>query len=112
MGSSTLPFTFIVLNLVFFSFQISLAVDSITRSQTITDGRTLVSKEGSFELGFLSPGSSKSRYLGIWYKKIPYRTVVWVANRRNPIDDSYGTLAINGRGNVLLLDSSKTVVWC
>jgi hypothetical protein len=112
MGSSTLPFTFIVLNLVFFSFQISLAVDSITRSQTITDGRTLVSKEGSFELGFLSPGSSKSRYLGIWYKKIPYRTVVWVANRRNPIDDSYGILAINGRGNVLLLDSSKTVVWC
>jgi hypothetical protein len=112
MGSSTLPFTFIVLNLVFFCFQISLAVDSITRSQTITDGRTLVSKEGSFELGFFSPGSSKSRYLGIWYKKIPDRTVVWVANRRNPINDSYGILAINSRGNVLLLDSSKTVVWC
>jgi hypothetical protein len=112
MGSSTLPFTFIVLNLAFFYFQISLAVDSITRSQTITDGRTLVSKDGSFELGFFSPGSSKSRYLGIWYKKIPDRTVVWVANRRNPINDSYGILAINGRGNVLLLDSSKTVVWC
>jgi hypothetical protein len=43
--------------------------------------------------------------LGIWYKKIPERTVVWVANRRNPINDSYGILAINGRGNVLLLDS-------
>lgn len=108
---NTLPFTIIVLNLVFFFFQISLAVDSITRSETMTDGRTLVSKEGSFELGFFSPGSSTNRYLGIWYKNIPVRAVVWVANRRNPINDSSGILIINGRGNILLVNRSKTVVW-
>lgn len=104
----TLPFTYSLV--FFFFFQISIAVDSITSSQTFTDGKTLISKEGSFELGFFSPGSSNSRYLGIWYKKIP-DTVVWVANRLNPINDSSGILTINGRGNVLLLNRNKTVVW-
>lgn len=34
-------------------------------------------------LALFSPGSTKNRYLGIWYKKISIKTVVWVANRLN-----------------------------
>ncbi|KAF3454013.1 hypothetical protein FNV43_RR04456 [Rhamnella rubrinervis] len=89
----------------------SLAVESIRPFQSISEGRTLVSREGSFELGFFSPGTSKNRYLGIWYKNIPVRTVVWVANRCNPINDSSGLLTVNGTGNLVLLGMNKSMVW-
>lgn len=77
-------------------------------------GTTLVSQDGSFELGFFSPGSSRNRFVGIWYKNIPVRTVVWVANRSNPINDSSsGLLTIDSTGNfVLVLSNNKSnVVW-
>ncbi|KAF5777995.1 putative non-specific serine/threonine protein kinase [Helianthus annuus] len=67
------------------------AVDTISANQEIKDGKaTLVSKGEMFELGFFSPGKSKNRYLGIWYKKISYGTVVWVANRETAIADTSG----------------------
>ncbi|GMN64537.1 hypothetical protein TIFTF001_033616 [Ficus carica] len=76
-----------------------------------SDGETLVSKEGVFELGFFSPGTSKKRYMGIWYKNIPVQTVVGVANRCNPIYDSSGLLTVNSTGNLVLLYQNKSVVW-
>ncbi|XP_071697137.1 S-locus-specific glycoprotein S13-like [Rutidosis leptorrhynchoides] len=38
-----------------------------------------------FELGFFRPDNTENRYLGIWYKKISPRTIVWVANRNQPL---------------------------
>ncbi|XP_050247273.1 G-type lectin S-receptor-like serine/threonine-protein kinase At4g27290 isoform X1 [Quercus robur] len=108
----TLSFISILNCLLFLFFKVSFAaVDSITPSQSINDGSTLVSKEGSFELGFFSPGSSKNRYLGIWYKNIPVQTVVWVANRLNPINDSSGLLMINRTSSLVLMSNNKSVVW-
>ena len=72
------------------SLQICEANDSINVLQPMSDGETLVSKGGKFEFGFFSPGNSHKRYVGIWYKNIPIQTVVWVANRANPINDSSG----------------------
>ncbi|GKV50580.1 hypothetical protein SLEP1_g57283 [Rubroshorea leprosula] len=81
-------------------------------STNLSDGATLVSNDGSFELGFFSSGSStKSRYLGIWLKKISVQTVVWVANRCDPINDTSGVLMINSTGNLVLLSQSGSVVW-
>ena len=77
--------------------------------QSISDGETLVSSGQSFELGFFSPGSSKNRYLGIWYKNTT-QTVVWVANRNNPIVDSYGVLTIFNNGALVLLNQTKSVI--
>ena len=87
-----------------------IAADSIRMNQSINDGETLVSSGQSFELGFFSPGSSKNRYLGIWYKNTP-QTVVWVANRNNPIADSHGVLTIINNGPLVLLNQSKSVIW-
>ncbi|GKV19861.1 hypothetical protein SLEP1_g30064 [Rubroshorea leprosula] len=111
MGIRFLKFViFILLQLFFSSF--SYGTDIITSSTNLSDGRTLVSSDGTFELGFFSSGSSgKSRYLGIWFKKIPVQTVVWVANRCNPINDSSGVLMINSTGNLVLLSQSRGVVW-
>ncbi|CAN1319145.1 G-type lectin S-receptor-like serine/threonine-protein kinase RKS1 [Linum perenne] len=87
--------------------------DSIVSNDSITDGSLVISKGGRFALGFFSPGSSRYRYLGIWYFELPERTVVWVANRNNPIAGSSGVLAIDGYGNLSLYRSSvnKVPVW-
>ncbi|KAH9803121.1 Receptor-like serine/threonine-protein kinase SD1-8 [Citrus sinensis] len=106
-----LLFSFICCKLLFFLSESSFASDTITSSQSLSDGRTLVSKDGSFELGFFSPGSSKNRYVGIWYKNMPVKTVVWVANRINPINDSSGLLVVNETGNLVLTSQNKSVVW-
>ncbi|KAF6159112.1 hypothetical protein GIB67_032729 [Kingdonia uniflora] len=88
------------------------AADTLSRTQSITDNETLVSAGETFELGFFSPcNSSKSRYLGIWYKKIPTQTVVWVANRNNPLTDSSGILKIDKDQNLVLLNHIGSVIW-
>ena len=86
------------------------AADSITQYQTISEGRTLVSAGGSFELGFFSPGSSNNRYLGTWYKNISVTTVVWVANRSNPIKDLSGVLMINSTGKIIISTKKITLI--
>ncbi|KAH7544240.1 hypothetical protein JRO89_XS15G0134700 [Xanthoceras sorbifolium] len=92
------------------NIELILAADTITPTRFIHDGGTLVSSRESFELGFFSPGSSMKRYLGIWYKKSP-ETVVWVANRKNPIIDRQGVLTINNYGNLVLLNKTKGIIW-
>ncbi|XP_043698278.1 G-type lectin S-receptor-like serine/threonine-protein kinase At4g27290 [Telopea speciosissima] len=89
---------------------ISAAVDSINATHSMSDGQTLVSSEQSFVLGFFSPATSKKRYLGIWYNNISF-TVVWVANRYNPLNDSSGVLSIGNDGNLILLDGNESVIW-
>ncbi|PON49884.1 S-receptor-like serine/threonine-protein kinase [Parasponia andersonii] len=96
---------------LFFLLKPSFAVDSLRPLESINDGGTLVSPDGSFEIGFFRPGSSKNRYVGIWYKNIPAQTVVWVANRCSPVTDSSGSLTLNSSGNLALLGQNKTVVW-
>ncbi|MED6122140.1 hypothetical protein PIB30_037021 [Stylosanthes scabra] len=53
-------------------------------------------------MGFFSPGKSTSRYVGIWYNNLPQQTVIWVANRNTPINDTSGVLSINQHGNLAL----------
>ncbi|GKV51526.1 hypothetical protein SLEP1_g58171 [Rubroshorea leprosula] len=73
---------------------------------------TIVSSNGSFELGFFCSGSSgRSCYLGIWFRKVSVHAVVWVANKCSPIDDLSGVLVINSTGNLVLLSQSRSVVW-
>ncbi|XP_043811028.1 G-type lectin S-receptor-like serine/threonine-protein kinase At4g27290 [Manihot esculenta] len=107
----SLSFMFVVVNSLCFTAQFSSATDTLTSTQSLTDGSTLISKHESFELGFFSPGSSRNRYLGIWHKNIPVRTVVWVANRRAPIfNNSSALLMMDNQGN-LVLKNGGSVVW-
>ncbi|KAF8409407.1 hypothetical protein HHK36_005483 [Tetracentron sinense] len=70
----------------------------------MTSSETIISAGGIFELGFFSPGSSNNFFLGIWYKKIPVQTVVWVANRDYPLTTPSGSiLTINTDGNLVIL---------
>lgn len=88
------------------------STDTIGPNQTLKDGDILVSSGKAFALGFFSPGKSSYRYVGIWYNKVLEQTVVWVANRDNPINGSSGVLAIDPAGNLVLSDGNHNLsVW-
>uniref|UniRef100_A0A803PA77 Receptor-like serine/threonine-protein kinase n=1 Tax=Cannabis sativa TaxID=3483 RepID=A0A803PA77_CANSA len=111
MGICSLMFIVCFFNSFSFLVTSSTVVDSIRPSNFMRENTTLVSKEGNFELGFFSPGNSKNRYLGIWYKNIPVQTFIWVANRCKPINDSSGSLTINDKGELVLLGQNQSVMW-
>ncbi|XVF27762.1 hypothetical protein REPUB_Repub14bG0136700 [Reevesia pubescens] len=93
-------------------FHLSFSFDTITPQHLIKDGDVVVSSGNTFALGFFSPGNTKYRYVGIWYYQIPKKTVVWVANRENPINDTSGTLSISSQGNLVLYQKNQTIlVW-
>ncbi|XP_020589355.1 receptor-like serine/threonine-protein kinase SD1-8 [Phalaenopsis equestris] len=92
---------------------ISFSTDTITPSRFLSDGETLISSNGTFALGFFTPPKTTNRYLGIWYHKLASPTVVWVANRRNPISNSNATLSIRAGDASLHLVASddSTPLW-
>ncbi|KAG7658556.1 Protein kinase-like domain superfamily [Arabidopsis suecica] len=102
-------FIFLIL-ILFLAFSVYASNFSATESLTISSNKTIISPSQIFELGFFNPASSSRWYLGIWYKIIPIRTYVWVANRDNPLSSSNGTLKISGN-NLVIFDQSDRPVW-
>ncbi|XP_019196485.1 PREDICTED: G-type lectin S-receptor-like serine/threonine-protein kinase At4g27290 [Ipomoea nil] len=104
------PF-FLLLFISLLFLNISSETDTITSTQSIKDGDTIVSSDGTFELGFFTPANSQNRYVGIWYK-LTDRTPVWVANRQAPLKNKSGVLTISQPAGVLsLLDASNQTIW-
>ena len=93
------------------------ARDTITPENWLSnEGGTLVSAGKTFELGFFNPdGSSKiGRFVGIWYYMSKPQSVVWVANRKNPLplsDTPSGVFAIKEDDELKVLDANGTVHW-
>ncbi|KAM0952363.1 putative protein kinase RLK-Pelle-DLSV family [Dioscorea sansibarensis] len=86
--------------------------DTITPTHPLGENETLISEDGTFALGFFRPGNSNKLYIGLWYNKIKDKTVVWVANRENPVINwSTGFLSISINGNLLISDQNSKVVW-
>ncbi|XP_059279495.1 G-type lectin S-receptor-like serine/threonine-protein kinase At4g27290 isoform X5 [Lycium ferocissimum] len=88
--------------------------DSINTNQFITVGETIVSSGGTFELGFFSPSSSSNRYIGIWYKQILRyeQTVVWVANREQPLTNtSSAAFKVTKSGILVLFGDKNEIIW-
>ncbi|XVF77744.1 hypothetical protein PTKIN_Ptkin14bG0071500 [Pterospermum kingtungense] len=106
---------FLVFICLFCLLTTSTSNSTLTPGHSVKDNNsdTLISADGSFQLGFFSPGNFTNRYLGIWYntKKIPIRTVVWVANRETPISNSSGVLRISSQGILQLSSSTNSIFW-
>lgn len=96
-----------------FSREVYSAIEnqSISSTQIIKDPEFILSKNGTFKLGFFSPPNSANRYVGIWFNQVPVQTVVWVANRDKPITDSSGELKISVDGNLQLTMGQETIIW-
>ncbi|KAJ7981372.1 S-receptor-like serine/threonine-protein kinase [Quillaja saponaria] len=96
-----------------FSTQIhhSLGADTISANQSLSGDQTIVSIGEVFELGFFNPGNSSNYYIGMWYKKISEPTVVWVANRENPVLDKKSAELRILDGNLVLFNESRLPIW-
>ncbi|KAJ4975684.1 hypothetical protein NE237_000790 [Protea cynaroides] len=101
------------LSFLFFQFFASAAFaivslnDTLTPTESIIDSQIVVSDGHNYALGFFSPRNSSYRYVGIWFHKIPEITVVWVANRDNPLNDSSGVVTFALDGNLIVSSSSN-----
>ncbi|GLJ33549.1 hypothetical protein SUGI_0674650 [Cryptomeria japonica] len=92
----------------------SLAVDvgdTLALGDSLTGNQTIMSKNGTFALGFFNPRGTKNWYIGIWYAQIPDKTVVWVANRDNPIKSMPGILEFSSNGYLRVIDGKGVSVW-
>ncbi|XP_047335931.1 G-type lectin S-receptor-like serine/threonine-protein kinase At2g19130 [Impatiens glandulifera] len=114
---NNIGFFFYVLICFFFCSQHGLshgaAANTISANQTLSGDQTIVSAGGIFALGFFRPGKdSNKNYIGIWYNNLPItQTVVWVANRDNPISDRYSSQLRILHNNLALLNESQTPIW-
>ncbi|CAL5342500.1 unnamed protein product [Camellia sinensis] len=98
---------YVVLNIIMiitssFLLPVGASEESIRAGESINNNETLTSAGGNFALGFFSPGNSMNRYIGIWYNTISKQTVIWVANRENP-------LAKISHGFLLVWSSNATI---
>ncbi|KAJ9566303.1 hypothetical protein OSB04_002269 [Centaurea solstitialis] len=98
-----------VIIIIFIPFH-SVATDIITPTQPLAINQTISSSGEAFELGFFNFTNNKF-YLGIWYREIKPRTIVWVANRDVPVISAFAKLTIADDGNINLVDQSETAIW-
>ncbi|GLJ51354.1 hypothetical protein SUGI_1091970 [Cryptomeria japonica] len=85
--------------------------DTLLVGDWLTASQTIMSKNGSFELGFFRPRGTNNWHVGIWYTPILQKVVVWVANRYSPIKGMPGALNFSSDGNLRLFDREGRSVW-
>ncbi|KAI4319781.1 hypothetical protein MLD38_033341 [Melastoma candidum] len=86
--------------------------DTILPGESLVGNQTLISSGGKFEMGFFSPGDTQKYYLGIWYKGLPSRTVVWTANRESPVSNpSSADLRLLRNCKLSIVTYSKHQIW-
>ncbi|VAI36013.1 unnamed protein product [Triticum turgidum subsp. durum] len=106
--------------------------DTLLAGQSLTAGDKLVSRNDKLAVGFFQPAASRigkssnnatspssSWYLGMWFNKIPDFTLVWVANREEPITHpnlNLTQLKISSDGNLVIVVNhadtfTESVVW-
>ncbi|KAL6286530.1 hypothetical protein ACE6H2_010920 [Prunus campanulata] len=95
-----------------FNACITVASHTISPGQSLSGRQKITSPSGIFELGFFTPGNSRNYYNGIWYKNLPKQTIVWVANRREPVSKpSSSVLQLLENGNLTLSSPSTVAIW-
>ncbi|GLJ44798.1 hypothetical protein SUGI_0942240 [Cryptomeria japonica] len=85
--------------------------DTLSLGASLAGNQTLISKNGTFELGFFSPNGSNNWYIGIWFASIPEKTIVWVANRETPARSRPGNLKLSRQGKLGLFDAEGAPIW-
>ncbi|KAL1567644.1 hypothetical protein AAHA92_03102 [Salvia divinorum] len=97
MGSLFVSAFFVIAFFFTSSCLICEARDSIDVANPLFGNQTLVSARNRFELGFFT-AEKGGRYVAIWYYKLVPRTVVWVAQRAEPLHSSCEGIQIREDG--------------
>ncbi|KAK4599306.1 hypothetical protein RGQ29_009393 [Quercus rubra] len=108
MGS---PVFFLLLSLAF-SFPLSSSAVIISKGTSLSVEKPdiLKSPNGDFSAGFYSVGEN-AYCIAIWFSNS--RTVVWMANRDQPVNGKRSKLSLLNTGNLILTDATKlnVTVW-
>ncbi|KAG6626477.1 hypothetical protein CIPAW_15G051400 [Carya illinoinensis] len=94
----------------------SLSLDTIHEGTSLAIEKSediLISPDGVFSAGFYSVGDNAYCY-AIWFNK-PSRgknqTVIWMANRDQPVNGRSSKLSLLKTGSLILTDAGKFIVW-
>ncbi|KAF4382571.1 hypothetical protein F8388_015399 [Cannabis sativa] len=91
---------------------IAFGAETITANQSLSGDQTIVSASEVYELGFFTPGKTTlNYYIGMWYKRDPYKTILWVANREKPVINRFSSKLIISNSNLVLINELKIPVW-
>ncbi|EHA8591973.1 putative receptor protein kinase ZmPK1 [Cocos nucifera] len=74
------------------------------------DSDILISQDKSFACGFYEVGTNAFTF-SIWFLNSKNKTVVWTANRDNPVNGHGSRVAMRKDGNLVLTDYDDTVIW-
>ncbi|KAH1241409.1 hypothetical protein AAZX31_07G103000 [Glycine max] len=106
MASSTFLLPLFV-SLIFHNFQhsssFSLSVEKFKEDVIVS------SPKGKFTAGFYPVGDNAYCF-AIWYTQPPH-TLVWMANRDQPVNGKRSTLSLLTTGNLVLTDAAQFMVW-
>ncbi|XP_057741592.1 putative receptor protein kinase ZmPK1 [Arachis stenosperma] len=118
MASSALMLFILVL---YFSFQFSSSLDALNKGYSSlsvekAEQDIIVSENGMFSAGFFEVGGNAFSF-AIWFttrpdsQNITTPTVVWMANRDQPVNGKRSKLSLLHTGNLALVDAGQFQVW-
>ncbi|XP_010037786.2 putative receptor protein kinase ZmPK1 [Eucalyptus grandis] len=107
--------SFSLLPLIIFSTCFSFASsDVLRRGSSLSveehDSNTLISPDKTFTCGFYGLGGN-AYWFSIWFSNTSNRTVVWTANRDNPVNGRGSKISLRSTGALVLTDVDGSVVW-
>ncbi|GLJ20010.1 hypothetical protein SUGI_0362860 [Cryptomeria japonica] len=85
--------------------------DTLSLGTSLTSNQTIISKNGTFEMGFFCPDGTDNWYIGIWYGKVAEKTIVWVVNRERHAKKRPGILILSKQGSLGLFDVENVSLW-
>ncbi|KAE9457198.1 hypothetical protein C3L33_10898, partial [Rhododendron williamsianum] len=103
---------FLILPL-FFTPSSSTPPSSISEGSSLSVDRpndVLTSPNGVFTSGFYRVGDNAFIY-AVWFAKSFDRTVVWTANRDQPVNGKGSKLLLQKGGELILTDAGKNTIW-
>ncbi|KAG8499307.1 hypothetical protein CXB51_005809 [Gossypium anomalum] len=113
------PLMLLVLLLAFFCPPSSSSSDALWVGSSLSvekKGDVLVSPGGTFSAGFHPVGHSAYSF-AIWFNKPSCNatasncTIVWMANRDQPVNGRRSKLSLSTSGNLVLKDAGQILVW-
>ncbi|XP_058073439.1 G-type lectin S-receptor-like serine/threonine-protein kinase LECRK3 [Magnolia sinica] len=75
-----------------------------------SENSSWVSPSGDFAFGFYPIAKGNFFLLAIWFDKIPEKTMVWLANRDNPVQQG-STAQLTKDGRLVLKDHQGRLIW-
>ncbi|GMN35053.1 hypothetical protein TIFTF001_005067 [Ficus carica] len=107
---------FLLLPLLFQVFLISSSTttDILSQGSSLSVKRAttdvLVSRNGIFSAGFILVRENAFSF-AVWFRIASDPTIIWMANRDQPVNGRDSKLSLTKTGNLVLLDAGRVALW-